>query len=140
MKEQIIKDLKFRERCNEFGLNPEELEIQYIDNDYVIVLKSFGDDIYFIFDKYYNIIAIDTFHWKEKEYSYKRFLQENYKSYSKRTIEDVIYIPEWFPYPFIKYTLQNIMDINRKIEIRMVNHGHSLMTLVNNTEVEKNYR
>ncbi len=137
MKEQIINDLEFRKKCNEFGLEPESLDIQYINNDYIIVLKAFRDDIYILLDKNYNIISMETFYWKEKESIYNRFLQENYESYTKKTINDIIHVPDWFYYPFFRYTLQNIMDINKKVEIIPVNHGHSLKTFVNNKEVEE---
>ncbi len=124
-KDEIIYDTKFQQQCGKYGLNWENCEIY----DEVILLNTQLQDLYLIFDKNYNTIAIDKF---ESDYSIESksdFVKRKYYGYCNFT--DILPFGENFGYPFENFTLKQIIDLSNRIEIMETNHGHSLSTKIN---------
>jgi hypothetical protein len=118
-KTKIENDMKFRQRCSKYGLDWENFEIY----DEVILLNTPIKDLYVLFDKNYNTIAVE-----KKEYSSRNtkiFAKEIYERYSH--FNDIL--P--FGYPFEEYTLKNFIDLANIVDIMETNHGHSLIAKIN---------
>lgn len=102
-KEEIIKDIKFRQRCGEYGLNWEDFEIYFGS----ILLNTPTEGLYVVFDKNYNTTGIVNLN------------SQGTLIYTKSN------------YPFEGFTLKQIIDLSNIIDILETNHGHSLSTRIN---------
>lgn len=128
-REQIINDIKFRQRCGAYGLDWENCVVF----DDVILLYTPTKGLYVIFDKNYNTICIEN----SPIFNIEQFAKEKYYEYSNFTGE--MPFEDGFDYPFEKYTLKHIIDLSNRVEIMETNHGHTLCTRVNGDWYDRNY-
>ena len=131
-REQIISDIKFRQRCGAYGLNWENCEIY----DDVILLNTPTLALYVLFDKNYNTIGIEVCDF-DKYLSKEDMVKNKYYEYCNFT--DVDMFGEKFGYPFENFTLKQIIDLSNRIEVMETNHGHSLSTRVNGDLYDRKY-
>lgn len=120
-KKELLDDFKFREKCGKYGLYWENAEIY----GNVILINTPIEGLYVIFDKNYNTIGIQKNSYKNEE----QFAYDYYEGYSKFT--DIMPFGENFDYPFENYTLKNFIDLANKVDIIECNHGHSIITKIN---------
>lgn len=129
-REEIINDIKFKQRCGLYGLDCENCEIY----DDVILLNTPTRALYVLFDKNYKTIGvelIDYLIYPSKE----SFVRNKYYEYSN----SASYMPfeDGFDYPFENFTLKHIIDLSNRIEIIENNQGHSLITRVNGESYDR---
>lgn len=123
-KNEIMNDIAFKQQCRKYGIYWENCEVY----DNVILLNTPIKDLYVIFDKNYNTIAIDKLE-SDMQQSKIDFAKRKYYKYCNFT--DIFPFGEEFDYPFEDFTLKNIIDLYDKIEIMETNHGHSLSIKIN---------
>lgn len=121
-KEEIMKDIKFREACSKYGLDWENSEVY----GEVILLPTTTKYLYVIMDKNYNVFDIDKFAY---DFERKECSKDRYYGYCNFT--DILPYGENFGYPFKEYTLKQIIDLSNRVEIVETNQEHSLRTKVN---------
>lgn len=132
-REQIVNDIRFRQRCAEYGLDWEKCEI-YGD---VILLNTPKLALYVLFDKNYNTIGVELCNFYK--YSNKEDMVKS-KFYEYCNFTDVVMFGEKFGYPFEKFTLKQIIDLSNRIEVMETNHGRSLSTKVNGDWYDRNLK
>lgn len=127
-KNELINDLKFRQKCGEYGLYWENSNI-YGD---LILINTPIEGLYVIFDKNYNTIGIEKNEYQDEE----QFANDFYKRYSE--FNDILPFGESFDYPFQNYTLKNFVDLAGRVDIHESNHGHSISTKINGEWYNRN--
>lgn len=136
-REDIEKDIKFRQECSKYGLNWEYFNVVTCgNNDYVILLNMPNRNIYVLLDKNYNTIGVEQFNSHRDYNAIERFAREKYNAY--RNFTDKMPFGENFGYPFEKFTLKQIIDLANRIEVIETNHGHSLNIIVNDELYHRN--
>lgn len=129
-REEIINDIKFKQRCGLYGLDCENCEIY----DDVILLNTPTLGLYVLFDKNYNTIGVELIDYSR--YSSKEsFVRDKYYEYSNFTSS--MPFEDGFDYPFENFTLKHIIDLSNRIEFMENNQGHSLITRVNGESYDR---
>ena len=137
IKEKIIRDIKFRQRCTSYGLNWSQFKIvQISDENYIIALNDPIKNIYVLFDKNYNTISMEKGDWIKSREDLEKFVNSRYVMYTN--LPCVFSTRKNFGYPFNELTLKQIIDLSNRIEIVEINHGHSLRTKVNGCWYDRN--
>lgn len=124
-KNEIINDVYFKRECNKYGLDHQNCEIY----DEAILLNTPLQDLYVIFDKNYNTIAVEKFNSTDSKESKIDFARRKVFEYSN--FNDNVLCGERFGYPFENLTLKQIIDLSHRIEIMACNHGHSFTRIIN---------
>lgn len=112
-KNELIKDIDFRQKCSKYGLYWENAEIY----GEVILINTPIEGLYVLFDKNYNTIGIERNIHQDKE----QFVADFYERYSQFT--DIIPFSENFDYPFENYTLQNFINLANRVNIIANTYG-----------------
>lgn len=115
-KKELIDDMDFRRRCDEYSLDWKNFEI-YGD---IIILNTPKSDIYVLFNDVYDTIGIHNnaeFHISKEEMA---------QIYSKAQDTSLN-----FSYPFENLSLKQIMALSKRTKLYEKNHGHSTQVIVN---------
>lgn len=133
-KETLINDMKFKITCLDFATD-------FLNGDFevygdVIKLNSKESGIYTLIDKYYNVIGIykdelSLEHQTKEELANK--IAEIYKKYSE--VDETG--KHTLPTPFETFSLQQILELSKRINIIPSNHGHSADMIVNGQIIDK---
>lgn len=105
-KEGLPSDAKFKQKCNEYGLNYPN--IHAFEN--IILLSTPIEGLYIILDKNYNTIGIE----KNASQKLELFANDFYEKYSK-SIEETP-SNKLFEYPFENYTIKKFIDFSNIID------------------------
>ena len=125
MKEKIMNDYNFREKCNAYGgVDWEKFDLveNAYDNGVTIVLYTQDKDVVVLMDSNYNTIGIH------------RFTKDD-----DRRIEDIIYDYKAITnYIYLDYELRivDILNIADRVNFFVGNHGHSARLIVNNQVID----
>ncbi len=129
-REEIINDIKFRQRCGVYGLDCENCEIY----DDVILLSTPTLALFVLFDKNYNTIGVELVDYS-RYLNIESFVRQKYYEYSNFT--GSMPFEDGFDYPFENFTLKQIIDLSNRIEIMENNQGNSLITRVNGKSYDR---
>lgn len=126
-KNEIVNDIKFKQRCGAYGLDWSDCELY----DDVILLNTPTKDLYVLFDKNYNTIGV--FNWEGS----KRL---HLKEFSSRYSEFSYVMPSGYgiSYPFQNFTLKQIIDLSNRIEIMETRLCQPLLTIINGDSYDRN--
>ena len=137
LRDKIINDINFREKCCNYELNWDDFIIrQFSNDDYIILLHSQNHSVYVLLDKNYNTIGVERCDSIKNDETALEFAAIKYCEYCNFT--DDVPFGENFGYPFETFTLKQVIDLSNRVEIMETNHGNSLMTRVNGDWYERN--
>lgn len=122
-KNEILNDMKFRQICENYGLDWNKFNIYYFKKDFVILLNVPNKDIYLLLDKNYNIFCIEKNDLINDYKDMKYFVKARYDNYCY-SIED-LNLWENFVYPFEKLTLKQILDLSNLVVLSEKNKNTS---------------
>jgi len=118
LKKDLVDNMKFRFKCSNYGLDWRNFEIY----GEVIVINTPKNNVFVMFDKNFNTIGIhkvdkSTMNLNKKQLAY--------------TYSEINNLKNILPYPFNNLTLEQLMNLSTRIDIRETNHGHSYDMIVN---------
>jgi len=129
VREKIINDITFRQRCGKYGLDWNNCEV-YGD---IILLNTPKKDLYVLLNKDYDTVSIEYNSFcKEKDILAKGFSFEY-----NLDVPDIFIMGQPFEYPFENFTLKHIIEISNRVQVIEANHGHSLLTVVNGESYDR---
>lgn len=136
-KNEIINDIKFRQRCGAYGLDWSKFNIfNFPNKNYIISVAEPIGNIYVLFDQNYNTICIEKCDWINDFEDLKNFVEGRYNIYSN--LPNVYAFKKNFGYPFENFSLKQIIDLANRVEIMETNNGHTLSIKVNGEWYDRN--
>lgn len=132
-KNEIVNDVKFKQRCGAYGLNWTNCELY----DDVILLNTPTEDLYVLFDKNYNTIGVVNWKGSKDDESIKRLHLSTY-CYEYSTYSDIMPFGCEFSYPFENFSLKQIIDLSNRIEIMETHLCQPLLTIINGDSYDRN--
>lgn len=107
LKEKLKKDISFLKKCRIFGVDWNNLEIHYDIDQYYIYIPTVDNKHVVIFDELYNVIGIE-----------RNSGNINDKVGSRVSLYETPVID--FSYPFVSYSIKNILEVSKLIEINKI--------------------
>lgn len=136
-KNEIINDIKFRQRCGEYGLEWSKFNIfNFPNQNYIISLSEPIGNIYVLLDKNYNTICVKKCDWINDFADLKYFVDSRYDIYNN--LPNVYLLKKNFDYPFENFTLKQIIDLANRVEVIETTQGHISSMKVNEDWYDRN--